>query len=111
MMRENEHVSIFRMLARDGGIEVGIEHNRDQSHQNPRPRANGVVGNVEPENGKKSLTLILGAEDALSNVTATAGLGAGIPECPPLQPEINQQSDHRKRPPGLTAKSVGKVRK
>src|SRR5581483_10689358 len=110
-MREHQHVSVFWMTAYRRGVEIRIQHNRNQSDQNPRPWPDRVVRDVEPQNGEQSLAFVLRAEDALRDVASAARLSAGIPECPPLHSEVDQQSDNRKSPPGLASESVGKIRK
>ena len=59
------------------------------------------------------MLFILGAEDTLRDVAAAARFGPGIPECPPLQPDVHQESEHGKNPQAFLrqrAREIGKER-
>src|ERR1700733_12092456 len=84
---DDHHVTGFGMG------EAGIKNNRGKSSENPGPWTQRVVGDIEPEHGKQALAFVARAENSLGDVTAAAGLGAGIPESPPLDAEINGEGD------------------
>ena len=64
-----------------------------QRHQDPRPRPQRVVRDVEPQRGAEGVALVARREHALGDVAAAAGLRAGIPGRPPL----HGQRDHEQR--------------
>ena len=55
-----------KMVADDHGVasfavgEVGVEHEGREAGQDPGPRAQGVVGQVEPECGSQGMFLVSG---------------------------------------------------
>ena len=51
MLTHNHHVARFGML------QVGIENDRRQRGQNPGPGAQGVVRDVEPEDGEQAIAV------------------------------------------------------
>ncbi len=59
-------------------------HNGHQSHQDPGPRTQGIVGYIEPESGQKGMLLVAGREYPLGDVSPAPGLRPGIPGCPPV---------------------------
>src|SRR5215813_10664418 len=101
MLREYQHVSIFGMTSWRGAVQIWIENDCDEADKYPWPGTQRVMRNVEPQHGEQSLLLVFGAKDALSDVSAAAGLSSGIPERPPLQSEKDKQRDHGKSPPSF----------
>ncbi len=75
--------------------EAGEENQRRQRDQHPRPRAHGVMRDVEPQRREQRILFVLRAEHALRDVAAAAGLGAGIPGGPPVHRNVDQERDHR----------------
>ena len=55
--------------------------------------------------------LVLRAEHALRDVTATTRLGAGIPARPPLHAEVQHKCDDRQRPDRVARPALMEVRK
>ncbi len=83
---ERLNVSRF-MIIRDANRACNtgwVEENRAKSRDDPRPRPDGVVRNVEKECREDAITLGLGGEDSLRDVPAAAGLSTWIPGSPPL---------------------------
>ncbi len=101
----DEHVARFRML------QARIERRGGQRRQDPRPRAQRVVRDVEPQHGKQSMPLIARAENPLRDVTAAARLRSRIPERPPLHSQMHQKREHRQRPQGFAGEPARKIRK
>ena len=93
----NHHpdVRAFRPALRCGGI--GQQHQRDQRGQDPWPGAQRVVGDVEPEGRAQGVLLVLRGKDALGDVAAAAGLGPGIPACPPVQRDQDEETEEEGR--------------
>ena len=83
------HISGFRFF------EARKKNQRSQRHQNPRPRPDGVVRDVEPERRQQRMPLVFGAEHALRDVASAAGLGSGIPGGPPVERNVDQERDQR----------------
>ena len=105
MLRDDQHVRVFRLLY------MRIKDHRGQGGQDPRPRTQCVVRDVEPQHGEQAVPLIACAEDPLRDVTPAAGFRSGIPESPPLQPEIDHKRQDRQRPERLRRQRPRKIRK
>ncbi len=87
MLCDDHHVAGFGMF------QLGIKHNHRQRGQNPRPRAHGIMRDVEPKNREHTVAFVLSAEDALSDVAAAARFRSRVPERPPLQAEIHEEGE------------------
>ena len=104
MRVQHHHVSGLGML------QPRIEDDDRQPGDDPRPRTNRVMRDVEPQHRQQSLLLITRAEDALRDVAATTGLRSRIPEGPPLQSEIHQEVRDRHHPQSLGGNAARKLR-
>ena len=62
--------------------QIGIQHDRGQGGENPRPGPQRVVGHVEPQRGEHAVPFVLGGKNPLGDVTAAARLRARIPASP-----------------------------
>ena len=105
MRVQHHHVTGLRML------QSGVQDDDRESGDNPRPRTDGIMRDVEPQDREQPLLLITGAEDALRNVAAAARLRARIPERPPLQPDEHQEAGHRNHPQRLRREASRKFGK
>ena len=90
--------------------QTGIENNDREAGENPGPGANRIVRNVEPEDRQQALALVASAENTLRDVTPAAGLGARIPEGPPLQSQVDGEGDDRQSPQRLKGERARKIR-
>ena len=99
----HQHVAGFGMG------KAGVEDDDGEGGENPRPGADGVVGDVEPEDTEQSLALVAGAEDALRDVSATTGLGSGIPEGPPLEADVDEEGCDRDGPEHFRGETCGEA--
>ena len=88
-----------RVDVREGrpqGIEIREDHERAQRYQDPRPRAQGIVGDVEEQRRADGVVLVLGGQHPLRDVAAAAGLRARVPGRPPLNGQRHEeQGDDR----------------
>ena len=75
-----------------------IDGDGDEAGDDPGPGTHGVVGDVEPESCAERIFFVLGAEHALGDVAAATWLGAGIPTGPPLDGEVERESDDGESP-------------
>ncbi len=55
---------------------------------------------VEPKRGEEGITLVLRAEHALRDITASARFGARVPGRPPVHGDIDEEC-HRRHPDGM----------
>src|SRR6266404_2840284 len=99
----DKHVAGLRML------ESRIKRRSRECRKNPRPGTHGVVRDVEPQHGEQSVPLIFSAENSLRDVTASAGLRSGIPECPPLHAQMHHKCQHRQSPKRFGRQSARKI--
>jgi len=76
---------------------LGQRHQRDQGHQQPRPRAHRVVHEIEEQRRADGVFLVLGRQHALRDVAAAARLRARIPDVPPLHRQRQHQHRHQQR--------------
>src|ERR1700751_1215794 len=86
VMTHDQHVPGLWML------EIGIEDDSRECCQDPRPRANRIMCDVEPQNREETIALVARTENPLRNVSASAWLGTRIPKSPPLEAEIYDES-------------------
>jgi len=91
--------------------QARIENDRGEGGEDPGPGAQGVVGDIEPQHGKQAVAFIPRAEDTLGDVPSAAGLGAGIPEGPPLHAEMDQKGQHGQSPEGFSGETARKIGK
>ena len=78
-------------------VEVRVQHQCGQRHDDPGPGAQAEVGNRVPERGEEGVRLVLRAHHALRDVTAAARLGPWIPAGPPLHPGVRRKGQRRER--------------
>ncbi len=86
-IHERLHVSRLAIL------ETRVEDDGGEARDDPRPGSERVVRDLEEQRGEHAVLLGAGAEDALGDVAAAAGLGARIPGRPPLHGEIDAQRE------------------
>ncbi len=85
-----------RVERRERLLDVGqlrIHEDRAERDEDPRPRAQHVVRDVEEEHRGERIPLGLGRQHALRDVAAAARLGARVPDGPPLHG--NRHDEHR----------------
>ena len=73
------------------GVEIGKDDERSQGHQNPRPRAEGVVGRIEQQRRTDGVLLASSAEHALGDVSSSTRLCARVVTGPPLHRQGNEE--------------------
>jgi len=91
--------------ARSALNALRVQENRAESGNDPRPRPDRVVCDVEEKRGEDAIPLGLGGKNPLCHVSAAARLGAGVPRRPPLYRQENRES--QKRHPRISLDSVG----
>ena len=75
--------------------QLRIHEDRRERDEDPRPRAQHVVRDVEEQDRAERIALGLRRQHALRDVAAAAGFRAGIPHRPPLHG--NRHDEHRDR--------------
>ena len=70
----------------------GVDEKGGEGDDDPRPWTQGVVRGIEEERAKERVAFRLGREHALRDVAATAWLGAGIPDRPPLDQQWHEKN-------------------
>src|SRR5690348_14902135 len=103
MINRDEHVAGFGML------EARIEDDDGKRGENPRPGAQRVVREVEPQHREQAVALVAGAQNALRDVAAAARFRARIPEGPPLHAEIDAKRDDGQSPKRLAREAVREI--
>ena len=79
------HVIVHQPHVRRLGMsKPRIQHNHREGSQNPRPGANSIVRDIEPQHREQTIALITRAEDPLGNIASASRLRAWIPKRPPL---------------------------
>src|SRR5512140_662675 len=92
--QELEHGRVGDVVADEARVEIGEglldvrklgeDDDRGQPDEDPGPRPEDVVGDVEEEDGAERVLLGLRGQHALGDVAAAAGLGPRVPDRPPL---------------------------
>ena len=103
VLRGNQHVPALRLR------EARIKHDGGKRGENPWPRTQRIVREIEPQNGEQSVAFIARAEYPLGNVTAAARLRAGIPEGPPLHCQMHDERDDGKSPQSFASETARKI--
>src|SRR5690349_21612899 len=87
-----KHIRIEQGLDVTGFLvdKIGVKNQRRERRQDPWPRAQSVVSDIEPECCEQSMTLVLRREDALRDVATATRFSAGIPRGPPDHTEVNE---------------------
>ena len=107
--QERQHRRVGGVVADQAAIEIREARARcrracgntsidDERDDDPRPRAQRVVSDVEEQRAAERIALALRGEDALRDVAAAAGLRAGIPHRPPRDRQRQDQHRQRQRP-------------
>lgn len=73
------------------GIDAWEDEDGGEGDEDPRPGAEGVVGDIEEKGGSHGVAFVLGGEHALGDVAAASGLGAGEVGGPPLDGEGDEK--------------------
>ena len=76
-------------------FEFGEDDDRTQSRDDPRPRAQHVVGKVEEQRRTQGILLRLRRQHALGDVAAAARFSAGIPVGPPADGDGHDENHQR----------------
>ena len=76
--------------------EVGEDEDRRERRDEPRPRTERVIQEVEEERSAERVVGRLRREDALDDVATAARFGAGVPHVPPLHRDRNYKHGHRR---------------
>ena len=78
--------------------QLGVDKDGAERHENPRPRPQHVVRDVEEEHRAERILFRLRRQHPLRDVTAAAGLGSRIPDRPPLHGHRHDEHGHRHIP-------------
>ena len=99
------------MVSDDHGVaglavgNVGVEHQRRQAGQDPRPGSHAVVRQGEPERGQHRVPFVARRHHPLGQIATAARLLPRVPAGPPLHTEIGDERRHRERQ-GRSARCV-----
>src|SRR6266702_914741 len=104
-----QEVVHYQHVAGFGMGESGAKNDDAEGGHDPRPGADGVVSDVEPEHTEQTLALVAGGENALGNVASAAGFGSGIPEGPPLQTDVDEEGGDGDGPEHFSGETGGKT--
>ena len=106
--KEAQHRRVSDIVADQGRVqigeglldigELGVDDQRGQAHQNPRPGTQHVVSDVEEQRAAQRVLFGFRGQHALRDVAAAAGFGAGIPDGPPLHRDGNDEDGHGEIP-------------
>jgi len=83
------HAALFRRRRRK-------EHQGNEGGQNPRPGAQRIMRDVEPQRCAEGVLLVLRRKDTLRNVPAAAGLRPRIPGGPPVEAEQHKKAEEQR---------------
>ena len=81
-----------------GCRQLRVDEDRAERHEDPGPRPQHVVRDVEEEHGAERVLLRLRREHALRDVAAAARLRARIPDRPPLHRDRHDEHGDRDVP-------------
>ncbi len=100
----DERLDVGRFVVVRRADAVRIEEHGAKAGDDPRPRSDCVVRDVEEQSRQHTVTFGLRREDSLRDVSAAARLGAGIPGGPPLHAE--EDAECQERHPGIRLDAV-----
>ena len=79
------------------GSQVRIQHHCRQSHQDPGPGTQAVVGDREPQGCQEGVLFVLGGKHSLGNEPSPSRLRSRVPRGPPLHENVRHKSTHGQR--------------
>ena len=74
--------------------QLRVDQDRTQGDQNPGPRPQHVVGDIEEEHRAEGVAFGLRRQHALGDIAAAPGLCAWVPDGPPLDGDRHDEDSH-----------------